>query len=130
MKTLSLLAVLTSCALLSPLASAAESAGLKGCAAKKHELQAQIDQARANHNTHQEAGLKTALKQVNAHCTDASLRKERESKIKAAQHEVSERQADLEEANKKGDPDKISKRQAKLEESRRELQSAQDELHQ
>lgn len=128
MKTLSFLALITASGLLSPLALAADPGALKGCAAKKFELQTQIDQAKAHNNTHQQAGLQTALDQVNAHCTDASLRQQREKKIAAAKHEVSEREADLATATKKGDHDKIGKRQAKLDESRKELQNAKAEL--
>ena len=45
-----------------------------------------------------------------------------------AKHEVSRRQADLDKAMKKGDSDKINKRKEKLAESRKDLQSALDEL--
>ena len=47
-----------------------------------------------------------------------------------AKHEVSRRQADLDKAMKKGDPDKINKRKEKLAESRKELQDAVEELDQ
>ena len=45
-----------------------------------------------------------------------------------AKHEVSRRQADLDKAMKKGDPEKINKRKEKLAESRKELQEALDEI--
>jgi hypothetical protein len=107
---------------------AADATALKGCDAKKANLQTQIDYAREHNNSHQQAGLQKALDEVNAHCTDASLRQEREKKVAEAKHEVAERQADLAEATKKGDTDKISKRQAKLAESQKELQDAMGEL--
>jgi prefoldin subunit 5 len=47
-----------------------------------------------------------------------------------AKHEVSRRQADLDKAMKKGDPEKINKRKDKLAESRKELQEALDQLDQ
>lgn len=128
MNVLFFLALLTVCVLLSPLAIANDPTVFKGCAAKKHALQTRIEQASAHNNSHQQAGLQTALDHVNVHCSDESLRQERENKVKAAKREVSERQADLNAAIKKGDPDKISKRKAKLAESRYELQGAQDEL--
>lgn len=128
MKTLSLFALIAGCAIFTPLALAADPAPLKGCAAKKHDLQTQISIAQAHGNSHQQAGMQKALDEVNAHCTDASLRQERENKITKAKHEVTERQADLDAATQKGDKDKISKRQAKLAESQKELQAAQDEL--
>ncbi|MNN88055.1 hypothetical protein D3C81_2056930 [compost metagenome] len=65
---------------------------------------------------------------MTAHCTDASLKKERENKVLDAKHEVSQRQADLDKAMKKGDPEKINKRKDKLAESRKELQQALEEL--
>lgn len=128
MKTLSFVALLAACGLFTPLAFAADATALKGCAAKKAHLQTQIDYARAHSNSHQQAGLQKALDEVNAHCTDASLRQERERKIADAKHEVSERQADLAEATQKGDADKIAKRKAKLAESQKELQDAMSEL--
>lgn len=128
MKTLSFVALLAACGLFTPFALAADATALKGCDAKKANLQTQIDYAKAHNNSHQQAGLQKALDEVNAHCTDASLRQEREQKITEAKHEVAERQADLAEANKKGDADKISKRQAKLAESQKELQDAMSEL--
>ncbi|MNF62074.1 hypothetical protein D3C84_437450 [compost metagenome] len=45
-----------------------------------------------------------------------------------AKHEVSKRQADLDKAMSKGDPDKINKRKDKLADARKELQNALDEL--
>ena len=72
--------------------------------------------------------VETALREVNEHCTDAGLKKERENKVLEAKHEVSQRQADLDKAMKKGDPEKINKRKEKLAESRKELQEALDEI--
>jgi hypothetical protein len=128
MKTLSFVTLLAACGLFTPVALAADPTALKGCDAKKANLKTQIEYARAHNNSHQQAGLQKALDEVNAHCTDASLRQERENKIAKAKHEVSERQADLAEATQKGDADKISKRQAKLAESKKELQDAMSEL--
>lgn len=129
MKTLSFVALLAACGLFTPVALAADPTALKGCAAKKANLQTQIDYAREHNNSHQQAGLQSALDAVKAHCTDALLRQEREKTISEAKHEVRERQADLAEATKKGDADKISKRQAKLAESQKELQDAMSELN-
>jgi valyl-tRNA synthetase len=128
MKPFSLLALFTAVGLASTFAMADESTPLKGCAAKQHDIEAQLDQARAHGNTHQQKGLETALAQVKDHCTEASLRAEREQKITKAQHEIKEREADLQTATQKGDPDKIAKRKAKLAEAQHELQAAQAEL--
>lgn len=129
MKFLAPLALLTTVSLASmPLLAAEEVPELTGCAAKRQAISAQIEQAKAHGNSEQQAGLETALSQVTAHCTDASLRKERENKVLDAKHEVSRRQADLDKAMKKGDAEKINKRKDKLAQSRKELQEAVDEL--
>ena len=129
MKFLAPLALLTTVSLASmPLLAAEEVPELTGCAAKRQAISAQIEQAKAHDNSAQQAGLEKALSEVTAHCTDASLRKERENKVLDAKHEVSRRQADLDKAMKKGDSDKINKRKDKLAQSRKDLQEALDEL--
>ena len=129
MKLLSPLALFTVCGLLAaPLMAADTAPELTGCAAKKQAITLQLEQARAHGNSNQVAGLEKALSEVNAHCTDAGLRKERENKVLEAKHEVSKRQADLDKAMKKGDPEKIDKRKNKLAESRKELQEALNQL--
>ena len=129
MKFLSPLALLTLCSVLAaPLMAAEEAPELTGCAAKKQGIINQIEQAKSHGNADQQAGLEKALSEVTEHCTDASLKKERENRVLDAKHEVSKRQADLDKAMKKGDADKINKRKDKLAESRKELQDALDEL--
>ena len=129
MKRLAPLALLSLFSLMAaPLMAAEEDSGLTGCAAKRQAISTQIEQAKAHGNSEQQAGLEKALSEVTSHCTDASLKKERENKVLDAKHEVSRRQADLEKAMKKGDSEKINKRKDKLAESRKELQQALDEL--
>ncbi|MCK9801027.1 hypothetical protein BK634_00805 [Pseudomonas chlororaphis] len=129
MKRLAPLALLSLFSLMAaPLMAAEEAPGLTGCAAKRQAISTQIEQAKAHGNSEQQAGLEKALSEVTSHCTDASLKKERENKVLDAKHEVSRRQADLEKAMKKGDSEKINKRKDKLAESRKELQQALDEL--
>ena len=131
MKFLAPLALLATVSLASmPLLAAEEVPELTGCAAKRQAISAQIEQAKAHGNSAQQAGLEKALAEVTAHCTDAGLKKERENKVLDAKHEVSRRQADLDKAMKKGDPDKINKRKEKLAEARKELQDAVEELDQ
>ncbi|WP_348750484.1 DUF1090 domain-containing protein [Pseudomonas rhodesiae] len=113
-----------------PLLAADDAEPLTGCAAKRQAISTQIEQAKAHGNSEQQAGLEKALSEVIAHCNDATLKKERENKVLDAKHEVSRRQADLDKAMKKGDPDKINKRKDKLAESRKELQNAVEELDQ
>ena len=129
MKFLSPLALLTLCGVMAaPLMAAEQAPDLIGCAAKKQNIVNQLELAKSQGNTDQQAGLEKALSEVTTHCTDTSLKKERENKVLDARHEVSKRQADLEKAMKKGDPEKINKRKDKLAESRKELQDALDEL--
>ena len=129
MKRFSPLVLLTVCGLLAaPLMAADQAPELTGCAAKKHAITLQLEQARAHGNSNQVAGLEKALSEVNANCTEAGLKKERENKVLDAKHEVSKRQADLDKAMKKGDSEKIDKRKTKLAESRKELQEALDQL--
>lgn len=108
--------------------AAEQQPGLSGCAAKKQAISEQIEQARAHGNSEQQAGLEKALSEVNANCTDASLRKEREQKVLDARHEVNKRTKDLDKAMKKGDSERINKRKDKLAESKKELQDALDDL--
>ena len=131
MKFLAPLALLTLASFTAtPLLAAEEALPLTGCAAKRQAISTQIEQAKAHGNSEQQAGLEKALSEVTAHCNDATLKKERENKVLDAKHEVSRRQADLDKAMKKGDPDKINKRKDKLAESRKELQNAVEELDQ
>lgn len=101
---------------------------LTGCAAKRQDISSQLDQAKANGNSEQQAGLEKALSEVTASCTDASLLKQLEQKVLDAKHEVSRRQSDLNKAMNGSDPDKINKRKDKLAQSRKELQDAHMEL--
>ena len=101
---------------------------LTGCAAKRDEIQAQIEQAKAAGNSAQQAGLETALSQVKSNCTDEQLEKSREQKVLEAQHEVKKRESDLQKAMAKGDPEKIDKRKNKLAEARKELEQAKAQL--
>jgi hypothetical protein len=129
MKALLPLALILS-AMAQPALAAApeESSELTGCAAKEQRVQDQITRARQAGNTSQMEGLQIALGELQANCTDEGLKKERENKVLEAKREVSERQADLDKAMKKGDPEKINKRKDKLAEARKELQEAVDEL--
>ncbi|MGW1443418.1 DUF1090 domain-containing protein [Serratia rhizosphaerae] len=98
-----------------------------GCAAKEQEIQQQIDYATQHGNSQRVAGLKTALGEVQAHCTDAGLQAEQQKKIEEKQHKVSERRQELKEAQQTGKLDKITKKQQKLAEAEAELKQAQAE---
>ncbi len=123
---------LFSAALLSLLATAAVAAEttktLTGCAAKRDDIQQQIEHANAAGNSAQQAGLEKALSEVKSNCTDEQLEKSREQKVLDAQHEVKRRESDLQKAMSKGDPEKIDKRKDKLAEARKELDEAKKQL--
>ena len=102
---------------------------LKGCAAKKHSIEMQLDYARKYNNSHQIIGLEKALKDVAENCTDEKLREERKAKISEKTRKVSEREAELNDAKAKGNTKKITKKMEKLEKAKQELKEAQDELN-
>ena len=109
-------------------AHATDTSQLKGCAAKEQDVRNQISRAQSAGNSSEVSGLNKALEEIQDHCTEAGLKRERENKVLDAKHEVSKRQAELDKAIKKGDPEKINKRKDKLAESRKELQDAVDQL--
>ncbi len=111
-----------------PLFAAEQPPQAAGCVTKSQEISTRLEEAKADGNKEQQAGLEKALSEVNANCSEATLVKQHEQKVLDAKREVSRRQADLNKAMTKGDPEKINKRKDKLAESRKELQEAQTEL--
>lgn len=105
------------------LTSATQAASL--CSQKEADIQREISYAEKHQNQHRINGLNKALSEVRAHCSDSELRAEHQKKIDEQKEEIAERQADLQEARQKGDPDKIAKREAKLSEAEQELKSLQ-----
>ncbi len=101
---------------------------LTGCAAKKHEIQQQIDYAKTDGNERRVRGLEKALAEVNDNCTDESLLRERQIKVQEKERTVSERITELEEAKETGRRDKINNKQKKLEEAKQELAEAKAAL--
>lgn len=123
------LLLFTGCTLLASSLLAAEQAPpASECLLKSQEISSKIEEAKAEGNKNQRAGLEKALSEVNANCTETSLLKQREQKVLDAKREVSRRQTDLNKAMTKGDPERINKRKDKLAESRKQLQDAQAEL--
>ncbi|HAG1966714.1 TPA: DUF1090 domain-containing protein [Salmonella enterica] len=82
----------------------------EGCEYKRQNLERQIDYARAHNNTHRVAGLQEALRQVNEHCTDNQLLKQKENKVAEKQRKVTKRQYELEQARISGKSEKIADR--------------------
>ncbi|EAQ0677711.1 DUF1090 domain-containing protein, partial [Salmonella enterica] len=82
-----------------------------GCAAKKQEVENQISYAQEHNNTHQIAGLQKALREIEEHCTDPQLLKQRQLKLSEKRKKVTERQAELERARETGNPKKMAQKQ-------------------
>lgn len=93
----------------------------ESCAAKEAEIRNQLAHAREQGNAGRIHGLETALSKVRANCTEAGQWAERQEDIDEAREEISEREADLQEALRDGDRQKIKTRKQKLAESREEL---------
>ena len=112
-----------------PVQAATDCSALRGCAAKFCEIENDIAAARAQNNTRREAGLKKALAEAKAHCTDSRLQSQREADVREKQSKVSEREQELKQARAKGKQDKIDKAQRKLEEAQAEYNAALVELN-
>lgn len=91
------------------------------CQEKEQNIQREISYAEKHNNQHRIDGLKKALSEVRANCSDSKLRADHQEKIAEQKEEIAERKQDLREAQQKGDPDKIAKREHKLAEAQHEL---------
>ncbi|EAR5683955.1 DUF1090 domain-containing protein [Salmonella enterica] len=100
-----------------------------GCAAKKQEVENQLTYALEHNNTHQISGLQKALREIEEHCTDPELLRQRQLKITEKYNKLTERQAELDKAKETGDPKKMAQKQKKLDRAREELQDAQNMLY-
>jgi chromosome segregation ATPase len=130
-KLVTVLAVVASVGMFST-AQAAET-----CAAKSSALEKEIKIAQQYGNSYKVAGLKKALAEVKAHCTNASVLADAqkdvaklEKKLAEKRDDVAEVQADLSEAKAKRDSKKIAKYQRKLAEKQADVREIQQELAQ
>jgi len=110
-------------------------AGHDDCATKRAALEKEISIAQQFGNTAKVMGLKQALAEVKAHCSNASVIADAqkdvaklEKKLAEKQSDILEVQADLREAQIKGKKDKIAKYQRKLSEKKADLQEIQQKL--
>ncbi|MEG1695931.1 MAG: DUF1090 domain-containing protein [Acinetobacter sp.] len=101
---------------------------LKGCAAKKQDIETQLKYAQSRGNTHEIKGLEKALKENIAKCNDSSLKYEREQKVLEKQRKVSKLELELQKEKEKGDARKIMKKQTKLQNAQQELKEAKSQL--
>lgn len=96
------------------------------CQQKQQEIQRQIDYARQHGNTPRIAGLERAKAQAGNGCTDEKLKATHAAKINDQEHQVAERQRELDEAHHDGESSKkIAKKQQKLDDAQRELKELQ-----
>lgn len=115
--------MLCACALLlAGVTAAAAAEPNPACAAKRSDIEQQIERAHAHGNAPQLAGLQRALQANSTRCTDADLARERARRIADAEQEVAERERDLREAEQRQDAEKIATRRSKLDEARHELE--------
>jgi hypothetical protein len=66
-------------------------AQFSGCDAKRQSIESEIAYAQSHGNASRVRGLQTALAEVTAHCTDASLQSAANKKVVKARDEVAER---------------------------------------
>lgn len=128
-KSLTAAAAVCAMAAFAPAQAAADCSAQRGCAAKFCEIENDIAAAQAQNNTRREAGLRKALAEARAHCTDSRLQSQREAEVREKQSKVSEREQELKQARAKGKQDKIDKAQRKLDEAQAEYNAALVELN-
>lgn len=121
---------ITSIMLLSPLVAVHAEMKATGCEGKRQEIIQQIDYSQTHGNENRTAGLQKALSELNAHCTDAGLRVERESDVRKKERKVEERRQELAEARGEDREKKIREKQNKLQEAQDELSEARAVLDQ
>ncbi len=71
------------------------------CQEKEQDIQREISYAEKHNNQNRINGLKKALSEVKANCSDSQLRAEHQEKIAEQKEEIAERQRDLQEAKQK-----------------------------
>lgn len=98
------------------------------CERKEAEIKNQIQHATQNNNSHRVRGLEKALSQVQTHCTDAGLIKDKKEDIADQQEDIDELLAKIEDKKSEGRYDKVEKLENKLAREREDLQTLQQEL--
>jgi len=93
------------------------------CQEKEQDIQREISYAEKHNNHSRINGLKKALSEVKANCSDSKLRADHQRKIDEQKEEIAERRRDLAEAKEKGDADKVAKREHKLQEAQNDLKA-------
>lgn len=117
------------------LGAMASAQAAQSCAAKEAALNKEIRIAQQFGNTHKVAGLKQALAEVKAHCTDASVKADAQKKVNKLEKKLADKrkdvtkiQSELSQAQAKGKADKVAKYQRKLAEKQADVREVQQEL--
>ncbi|RWR03552.1 hypothetical protein ED28_00790 [[Pantoea] beijingensis] len=136
MKKLTKLAILPLLMTLGSTAFTVAQASGNDCSAKRAAIENQIRQAERYGNHYKVDGLRKALAELNAHCTNDGLVRDAqkkvtklEGKLADKQRDVREVQADLREAQARHNYQKISKYEKKLAEKRNDVNKIQAELN-
>ncbi|MBW7981658.1 DUF1090 domain-containing protein [Enterobacillus tribolii] len=126
---------LLSIAMIAGLGTMSAAHAYEDCNAKRAALENQIRIAEQYGNYNKVMGLKKALANVNAYCTNDSVAKDAEKKVQKLENKIADKKADISEikadlnkAKAKGDAKKVAKYQSKLTEKQAELKELQAEL--
>ncbi|MEN0037676.1 MAG: DUF1090 domain-containing protein [Cellvibrio sp.] len=106
----------------------ADCSQLKGCDKKYCEIEQQLQIAKDKNNKSQVSGLTKSLDNAKKNCTNDGLKKELSGKIKDANADITEYEADLKKAQSKGDAKKVAKYQTKIEQKKIELNGFEKNL--
>ncbi|CAM4296958.1 DUF1090 domain-containing protein [Comamonas aquatilis] len=92
------------------------------CESKRADISRDIEHAKAKGQVSRVQGLEKALRENQAHCSDAKLEREHAARIAEQEKKVERRQRDLDDAREKGKASKIADREAKLTKEKAELE--------
>ncbi|NOJ06037.1 DUF1090 domain-containing protein [Vibrio splendidus] len=101
---------------------------LTGCEKKFCEIEYQIKKAEQYDNQYKVERLTTALKAAKENCTNEGLKDDLRQKIESNEQDLTEYQADLEEAKRDDRADKIRKYEGKIEKELRKIDKLKQEL--
>ena len=107
----------------------ASAAATSLCQEKEQDIQREIGYAEKHNNQNRINGLKKALSEVKANCTDSKLRADHQEKITEQKDEIREREQDLRDAKQSGDAEKVAKREHKLQEAKKELNALESRAY-
>lgn len=99
------------------------------CESKRAEISRDIEHAKAKGQVSRVRGLEKALRENQAHCSDAKLEQEHAARVAEQEKKVEKRQRDLDDARATGKASKIADREAKLAKEKTELEKLRAGAH-